>query len=108
MSIPADDPLLYPPKELPACAVRAIDFSSWAFPAVAATLSICGGIAALERADNYAASLGIAAGVLSALGVVFTNWASRIRDSRLRVAHALGQHGFSMAADALTRGPGTF
>ena len=108
MSNLADDPVLYPPKEWSASAVRTIDVSSWAFPAVAAILSFCGGIAALEQANDYAAWFGIAAGVLGALGVSFTNWASRIRDSRLKVAHAIAMHGFGMAASALERGPGTF
>lgn len=108
MSNLADDPLISPPKEWPAYAVRIIDVSSWVFPGVAAFLSFCGGIAALDRADDYAAWFGIAAGALGALGVSFTNWASRIRDSRLKVTHALATHSFTAASIALERGPETF
>lgn len=100
----ADDPLLYPPKEPPAFAVKVIDILSWALPAIAAALSIWGGIEALKRADNYAAGLGIAAGALSAFGIIFTNWASRIRDNRLKIAHALGERGFQWGAQAIARG----
>lgn len=99
----ADDLLLNPPKELPARAVMVIDILSWALPAIAAILSIWGGIEALNRADDYAAGLGIAAGVLSAFGVVSTNWASRIRDNRLKVTHALADYGFTMASEAASK-----
>jgi|SRR5215469_17711951 len=104
----ADDPLLYPPKEPPAFAVKIIDILSWALPAIAAALSIWGGIEALNHADNYAAGLGIVAGIVSALGVIFTNWASRIRDNRLKVAHALGERGFQWGAQAIARDGGSF
>ena len=108
MSDIADDPLLYPPKEPPKFARKVIDILSWGLPAIAAALSILGGIEALNGADNYAAELGIAAGVLSAIGIMFTNWASRIRDNRLRVAHALGERGFEWGAEAIARGPDSF
>lgn len=87
------NPLLNPPKEPSPAAVRAIDALSWGLPAAAAVLSIVGGIAAPDNAASWAALLGIAGGVAGALGVVFTNYASRIRDGRLAVTHSLAALG---------------
>jgi hypothetical protein len=99
-------PLLYPPKEPPAPVMTAIDALSWALPALAALLSVLGGLAALNKADASAAILSIAAGVIGAAGVIFTNWASRVRDGRLRVTHGVADLAFDTAADVDRRNPG--
>jgi hypothetical protein len=85
--------------------VRAIDFGSWAFPALAAVCSVASGVTALDHWDASAALLGIAGGVFGALGVAFTNWASRIRDARLEEARSLGSLGIDIAQDAQNRLP---
>ncbi len=95
-------PPLNPRRELSPRQVKAIDVLSWTLPVVAAGSSIAGGIAALNRIDERAAWLGIAGGVASAAGVIFTGWASRIRDERLEVAHALGALGVETAGQAET------
>jgi hypothetical protein len=82
-----------------------IDFSSWAFPAVAAVCSVSSGVTALYHLDAWAAGLGIAGGVVGALGVWFTNWASRIRDARLEEARSLGSLSLDTALDTQNRLP---
>lgn len=99
------EPLLNPKPQLPAWAQRVVDRLSWGFPAIAAICSIGSGGAALWKADAWAAGLGIAGGVVGALGVWFTNWASRIRDNRLDEARNLGALGVDMAQDAHNRMP---
>jgi hypothetical protein len=96
-------PLLNPPKEPPAWAVGIIDALSWAFPVAAAGLSVWGGAEALNRADDWAAALGIVGGVSAALGVLFTGWSSRIRDGRLAVAYAVASLGVDLASSAQSR-----
>jgi hypothetical protein len=97
MSDNQTSPLLNPPKEPPAEWVKVIDCLSWALPSFAALMSVGGGIAALEAMNERAAILGILGGVTSAAGVIFTGWASRIRDGRLAVAHAVGELGIDIA-----------
>ena len=82
----------------------AIDAMSWVFPALAAALSIGGGVTAWNGLDKAAAALGIGGGIASAAGVYMTNLASRIRDGSLRLAHAKGDLGIQMAEWA-QRGP---
>jgi hypothetical protein len=102
------EPLLNPKRGIPPWAERAVDLLSWGLPAIAAICSIGSGVAAWRGADTWAAGLGIAGGVVGALGVVFTNWASRIRDGRLAAARNLGALGVDMANDALERFPPEF
>ena len=47
--------------------------------------------------NDLAAVLGIIGGITSAAGVWFTGWASRIRDGRLAVAHAVGSLALDLA-----------
>lgn len=54
----------------------------------------------IRKSDHYAAIFGIAAGVASAVGILITGWASRIRDGRLAVAHSLDALGVDMADEA--------
>lgn len=53
-------------------------------PIGAAILAIATGVLALVRYNNLAASLGIASGIASAVGVVATGYASKLRDDQLR------------------------
>jgi hypothetical protein len=91
------NPLLNPPKEPSAKVVIIIDRLSWTLPVCAALFSVGGGVAAFQGIDKPAAILGVLGGLASAAGVVFTGWASRIRDGRLEVAHALGGLGVDIA-----------
>jgi hypothetical protein len=91
------DPLLNPPKEPSANWCRVIDFLSWTLPVCAAVLSVGSGIATLQGIDKVGAILGIFGGIAGAGGVIFTGWASRIRDGRLAVTHALASLGFDIA-----------
>jgi hypothetical protein len=102
------DSLLNPQKELSPKVESAIDFMSWALPIVAAVCSIGSGAAALYGRDAWAAALGIAGGIIGALGVLFTNGASRIRDRRLAEARSLASLGVDMAQHAQNQLPGTF
>jgi hypothetical protein len=85
-------------KEMSAWKINFIDKISWLLPIGAAILSVSGGIAALKRADQLSAWLGIFGGLAGALGVIFTGYASRIRDRRLEDALNLGALGVDMAA----------
>lgn len=98
-------PLINPPREPPPNMVRAIDALSWALPILSAILSISCGVLAFRKVDDWAAILGISAGIASACGVLFTGWASRIRDRRLAVAHSLGALGVDMADRAQSLHP---
>jgi hypothetical protein len=91
------NPLLNPPREPAAKWCIIIDRLSWTLPVCAALLSVGGGFTALQGIDRLAAILGIFGGIFSAAGVIFTGWASRIRDGRLAVAHALGALGIDIA-----------
>jgi len=82
-----------------------IDALSWFLPAVAAVSSVGAGIAALSHADACAALLGIGGGAIGFVGVVFANWASRIRDGRLAIAHAVASLGLDVAAHTQSRLP---
>jgi hypothetical protein len=92
-------PLFNPKKEPSRIVMLIIDTMSWLLPTLAAISSIAGGIAALRHLDRYAATLGIVAGIVSALGVICTGWASRIRDRRMEIFHALG----TLSLDVATR-----
>jgi hypothetical protein len=94
------NPLFNPPKEPRAEWVKVIDGLSLVLPSFAALMSVGGGVAALEAMNERAAILGILGGVSSAAGVIVTGWASRIRDGRLAVAHAVGELGISIAERA--------
>jgi hypothetical protein len=63
-------------------------------------LAIVAGCAALRNADQWAALLGIAGGVIGALGVLATNWSSVIRDRRIELANSLAGLGVGMAETA--------
>ena len=102
------EPLLNPRPEPPPWAMRAIDFLTWTLPIMAAGLSVWAGVAALRKIDDWAAVLGIAGGVASALGVLFTGWASRIRDNRLAEAKAIGQLNMDTADHLMARQPSSF
>jgi len=82
-------PLLNPRAEPQPWLMNIVDISSWALPAVSALLAVLGGCAALGNSDQWAAILSIAAGVIGALGVLATNWSSRIRDHRIEQAKSL-------------------
>jgi hypothetical protein len=82
-------PLLNPQKVPAGYVIKAADGFSWGLPAVSAILAILAGCAALNGADRAAAVLSIAGGVLGALGVLATNYASRIRDHRIEIAKGL-------------------
>jgi len=90
------NPLLNPHKEPGAWVMGAIDVCSWVLPSLSAVLAIVGGCAALDKADQWAAGLGIAGGVIGALGVLATNWSSRIRDHRIEWAKSLAGLGVDM------------
>jgi hypothetical protein len=100
--------LLNPKRQPPLWAQHAIDGLSWGLPAFAALFSTVGGITALCNESVWAAGLGIAGGIVAAAGVIFTNWASRIRDDRLVEARSLGALGMDMASSALDRLPPYF
>lgn len=100
-----DELLLVPLKEPPKPLMVAIDVMGWLLPVVAAVLSVWGGIEALWEANDYAAILSIVGGVAGALGVLFTNWASRIRDHRLALAHGIGNLALEIADEASRRAP---
>jgi hypothetical protein len=108
MSLGDYDALINPKPEAPLWVQRVVDGLSWAFPAIAAPCSVGGGIMALRNENAWAAALGIAGGVISALGVGFTNWASRIRDNRLAQVRSLGALGMDIANTALNRMPPDF
>src|ERR1700733_14312372 len=99
------DPLLYPKKAPSTRTMWRIDTPSWLLPVLAAIFSVAAGGEALRQDDSAAAFLGIAGGVASAFGVLFTGWASRIRDERLEVAHSLGNLSLNIASDAMSRTP---
>jgi hypothetical protein len=99
-------PLLDPRPDPPQWAVVTSDALSWALPVIAAGASIVAGIEALNGADRIAAMLAIGAGVASALGVVVTNWSSRIRDRRLERAMALAGIAMDTVEFANRRQPG--
>lgn len=83
----ADSSALFnPPWDPGPTLASTFDVLSLAFPIAAGLLSVGSGIGALRGMDNLAAMLGILAGVVSALGVIFTGLASRVRDGRLAVA----------------------
>ena len=65
--------------------------------ALTALLAVCAGVAALECFEALAAVLGIAGGIISAVGILGTWQASRIRDIQLQ---------FSAAASVLSQGGG--
>ncbi len=100
------DALINPPKQMPPRLVGIVDRLSWFLPAVAALLSAWGGLEALQKADGLAAWLGIGAGVVGALGVVFTNLSSRVRDDQLKMALSSSALGIDMAGQALSHHPG--
>jgi hypothetical protein len=91
------NPLLNPDKEPPAWVIGTIDVFSWALPILSAVLAIVGGCAALRNADQWAAGLSIAGGIIGALGVLATNWSSRIRDHRIAWTKSLAGLGVDMA-----------
>lgn len=105
MRIADYDPLIIPPKEPPPRVTETVDFLSWALPVIAAILSVLGGVEALYQADRCAALFAISGGIVSALGILATNWASRIRDVRLSQARNLGALGVDMADYAMKRTP---
>lgn len=89
-------PLLNPDMEPPSRLITAVDFTSWAFPALSALLAIAGGFAALDKLDQWAAGLSVAGGIIGAVGVLATNWASRVRDHRIEQAKSLAALGVDM------------
>ena len=95
--------LIDPPKPLHPVVQKGIDAASLALPTVAAVLAISGGICAFHGWNAAAAILGTVGGAVSALGVIFTGWASRLRDQQLRTAYAVGSLGVDMADRALSR-----
>jgi hypothetical protein len=101
-------PLFNPPKEPPPLAMKAIDRLSFALPILAAGLAVWGGVEALRKVDDWAALLGIAGGIAGAGGVLFTGWASRIRDGRLAVAQSLGASAMGVADWTLSQAPPHF
>jgi len=90
-------PLIDLPGHPSSVAVGAVDRLSWALPAASALLSAWAGGEALEHADQAAALLGIVASMTAAAGIMFTNWASRIRDHRLAEARAVADLGLGIA-----------
>jgi len=103
------NPLINPPKVPGPKATCAIDILSWALPALAALLSVIGGVVAFEGFDKMAAILGTVAGLASAIGIIFTGKSSKIRDYRLAYTHALSELTFSQHQDLERRtdpGPG--
>jgi hypothetical protein len=102
------DPLLNPKKEPSPRIMWLIDTASWVLPVLAAILAVGAGVEALTHDDSVAAILGIAGGVISAAGVLATGWASKIRDERMAVAHALGNLSLNIASDAMSRTPAAF
>jgi hypothetical protein len=93
-------PLLNPKKEPAAWVMGTIDVCSWALPSLSAVLAIIGGCSALENADRWAAFFGIAGGVTGALGVLATNWSSRVRDHRIEWVKSLAGLGVDMGQSA--------
>ncbi len=91
------NPLRNPDKEPRAWVIGTIDVCSWVLPSLSAVLAIVGGCAALGNADQWAAVLSIVGGVFGALGVLATNWSSRIRDHRIEWAKSLAVLGVDMA-----------
>ncbi len=96
-------PLIDPPKEPSTRTAMTIDILSWALPAASALLSGWAGVDALTHADKAAALLGIAGSIAAAGGIMFTNWASRIRDHRLAQARAVADLGFEIADQVNSR-----
>lgn len=94
-------PLINPPREPSLYITKAIDFLSLALPSLSAVLSVSCGVLALRKVDDWSAILGIAAGVAGALGVLFTGWASRIRDRRFAMVRSLADLNADMANEAL-------
>lgn len=97
--------LLSPLREASPRVAKSVDFLSLALPVVAAALSIWAGIDALRHLDDSAAFLGIAGGIASAFSVLFTNWASRIRDQRLAIVQATADLASSVAEGVDRRTP---
>lgn len=77
------DPLINPPPEPSPALIRLTDGLSWLVQVVAAVLSIGCGIAAYLKAEDWAAGLGIAAGVAGLSSVAVAYYAGQIRE-RLR------------------------
>lgn len=102
MAISDYEAFINPRRGIPPWAEKTVDGLSWALPVFAALASVGSGFEALRGWEICAAMLGIAGGILGALGVVFTNWSSRIRDRRLAEVRSLAALGVDMAGDAQT------
>ncbi len=92
-----DDILLYPERIWPEKKAMVLDGVSYALPILAATLGVGGGIAALDAANQWAASLTILSAVASAGGVLVMGLTSRNRDRKVAAAHAVGWLGVQTA-----------
>lgn len=103
-----NDPVLFPKKEPSHRVMWLIDTASWLLPVLAAILSVGAGMEALAHDDRDAALLGIAGGLASAVGVLATGWASRVRDHRLEYASGVGNLSLNIASDAMSRTPSNF
>jgi hypothetical protein len=104
----ANNALLNPPREPAEKWIIVIDRLSWILPASAAVAGVVGGVAAFQGIDKLAAILSILSGIISAAGVIFTGWSSRIRDGRLAVTHALSELNFNIAERNQSRIPPGF
>jgi hypothetical protein len=87
---------------------KTVDRLAWWLPACSAVMSICGGVSAIYGKNETAAALGIIAGIASAGGVMFTGWASRIRDHHLAETRAIGTLGMDIAQRAQSLLPPNF
>lgn len=92
-------PLFLSSQEPSPRSVRTIDGLSWILPLLAAGLSVGAGVAAWLGDAHVAAGCGVMGGFFSAVGVLFTGWASRIRDGRLGYIRALSEFGIAQTQD---------
>jgi len=100
--------ILNPKRVVAPWAEKYVDCLSWMLPATAAACSVFAGITVLLNEDKWAAWLTIGAGFLAAVGVLFANVASRIRDQRLEHERNVGALTMEIANDAASRAPSDF
>lgn len=90
--------LLNPPWDPGPIWARIFDHLSWVLPILAGLLSV----GAVLSFHDIRVWCGVAAGIISAGGVIFTGLASRVRDGRLAVAQATASLGIGLA-DAISK-----
>ncbi|WP_114913325.1 hypothetical protein [Acidibrevibacterium fodinaquatile] len=103
MSVVDDNLLIWPRPEPSPRMLLWLTRLSWVLPIGAAVFSIGAGICGYRADDKAAAMLGIAGGLASAGGVIFTGWVSRVQDRRLATALAMASLGVDMASKAQFR-----